>query len=211
MKIRSVTELFDFVCDETSWRRKELSDLWMATESRNANESAVCRRSFVVLALGHWEGGVRRMAQAYLTYACFTCTTLDELRPSFMSFLLSKELASIRDGDSLAAASLLAERIDSWRQEAAAISADAVHTGGNLSPKRLRAVCKALALPYDDKLAVRENFIDQSLKQRHDIAHGDRLPVDREDVVAIHNGIDVMLDVFASLVVDSAMAKTFLR
>lgn len=211
MKVRSTSELFDLVCDEMSWRRKELSDLWLLSEAATTHEAAACRRAFVVLALGHWEGGVKRMAQAYLAYACSVAAILDDLKPCFVGLVLENRIEALQSSETLGAATELANSLDSLRAKPFALNRDAIRTGGNLSSRRLQSVCGALSLPYGSELAVREKFIDQALRQRHDVAHGKRLPISRGDVVAIRLGIDVLLDKFAEVVVESALAKDFLR
>jgi hypothetical protein len=68
MKIRSVSELVDFLDEDLAWRKRELTTFrFLMGRSRPHEREAVLRAAVCVL-YAHWEGFVKNGATGYVNY-----------------------------------------------------------------------------------------------------------------------------------------------
>ena len=66
MKLRTVENLIDFLNEDIAWRKKELSSLKNNILQANVKLRLTAIRAGVVLLYAHWEGFIKRSAEAYL-------------------------------------------------------------------------------------------------------------------------------------------------
>jgi hypothetical protein len=68
-KIRSQSELLDFIDSEIAWRRKEIIDI--KSVSWDKRDTLYCRslsKALVLISYSHWEGFVKSASMAFLQY-----------------------------------------------------------------------------------------------------------------------------------------------
>ena len=92
MKIRTIDELQDYVDKEMSWRRKELSaiksNIFVAKEF--AKNTAL--RSGIAILYAHWEGMIKNIATAYLSFVANQRLQYKELKNNFWSIAVKNDL-----------------------------------------------------------------------------------------------------------------------
>jgi hypothetical protein len=211
MKIRSVGEFEDFVAEDFSWRRKELTNIRNTALSAKGSAQDVLIRSAVTILYAHWEGFVKQAAVAKINYLSCKGYKYHQLASSFTAF------AALDDFDGQipakkfdAIAKLTGGGIDLDR----GISAGAtkyIDAKSNLNSEVLRDISLKVCVDYGD-FELKENLIDESfLGLRNRICHGERIRVGVEDFDSLYLEVTALMDLFKNSILNSVVTESFLR
>jgi MAE_28990/MAE_18760-like HEPN len=211
MKIRSTSEFEDFIAEEYSWRRKELTNIRnMALSARKSTQEALIR-SAVAILYAHWEGFIKQSSIAKIKYLSSKGYKYNQLAPSFTAF------AALSDFDGQipakkfdAIAKLTGGGLDLDRS----IAADAekyIDTKSNLNSEVLKDIALKVCLDYSE-FELKENLINESfLGLRNKICHGERTNISSEDFDLLYSEITALMDLFKTAILNSVFTKSFLK
>src|SRR5262245_55492883 len=123
----------DWLDDEFSWRRIELSHYERVVRTAKLGTEAMIVRGAIPILYAHWEGFVKTSGTAYLEFVLSRNKKFDNLKPNFLALGMKKHLheaASTLKGKIFAEACdlILAKR----STRAYFMTQDAVDTGSNL-------------------------------------------------------------------------------
>ena len=214
MKVRTVEDFVDRLAEEISWRRKELTELKRLVETSSSNQTrqAVLTRAAVALLYAHWEGFVKAVAELYLEFVrmqrCKNCELSNNLLAVVMRAQLNTAGASNKIGPHIA----MVEYFRTQSEEKAILpSKKVVRTDANLSSKVLMEILDILGIEAAE-YSPKWNLLDNSLlARRNHIAHGNLLPVEAEDYLALHEEIVALMALFRNSIENAAVTKAFLK
>lgn len=211
MKIRSTSEFEDFIAEEYSWRRKELTNIRnMALSARKSTQEALIR-SAVAILYAHWEGFIKQSSIAKIIYLSSKGYKYNQLAPSFTAFAaLSDFDGQIPTKKFDAIAKLTGGGLDLDRS----IPADAekyIDTKSNLNSEVLKDIALKVCLDYGE-FELKENLINESfLGLRNKICHGERTNISPEDFDLLYSEITTLMDLFKTAILNSVFTKSFLK
>jgi MAE_28990/MAE_18760-like HEPN len=211
MKIRSITELEDFISAEYAWRRKELTNIRnIALSTRKASQGSLLRASIPIL-YAHWEGFVKHLAMAKIQYLVAIGHKYSDLAPSFHAYAVLEEYK----GKTLtknfeALAKIMEGRID--LSKSIKISPEKyIDAKSNLNSEVLKEIAIKASLDYSH-FELKEKLIDESfLGLRNKICHGERVSITTEDFEDLYREVTELIDLFKNLVLNSVYDKSYLR
>jgi hypothetical protein len=212
VRIRTKEELVDFLDEELSWRRKELSTLKGNVDSSRPKLQPTAIRAAIVLLYAHWEGFIKQAAEAYLAYVVARRLKHKDLSLNFVAVSLRQKLHEFGDTNKATLHNQFVEHVFTCGNETAILNRDRViRTGDNLKSSILQEILAAIGLdfsPYDTK----SNLIDeQLLKYRNNIAHGKNLPVDAKEYESLHAEVQKMLESIKSDIETAALTSKYRR
>jgi hypothetical protein len=212
VKIPTLTILESAIQRDLSWRRKELSSLYLSAISAIAGSDAQSRasRAGIVLSYAHLEGFARESTRYYLSYVKGRFLRWSELSPNFIALKLSKMVSQGTAkvsyyGD---AAVYLSSKMNDI---ADLPSVEVITAKSNLTFAQFSEMLYTINIdpaPFETK----RNFFDiVLLERRNAIAHGEERKTSLDDYLEVHSEILEILDDLSDLLMDSASNKAFLR
>ncbi len=178
--VRTISDFQEVLDEELSWRLKELAELKAAARRPQALTEITVVRAGAALAYAHWEGFVKAAAVAYVDYVNSTRTNVKDLATCFAVLSLQSKIQPLIETKSADLSSAAFEFIrDRLNQRAQLAGKEVVSTESNLSSTILKQILGALGIDIT-RYETRFNFIDGTLlKNRHAVAHGEKLVLDR--------------------------------
>lgn len=210
--IRTLTELQSLLDDEFSWRLKELAELKSAVRRPQPLSEATVVRAGTALAYAHWEGFVKAASAAYIDYVSSTRTANCDLTTPFAVLSLNSKLKIVTETNSAQVSASALEFIrDEMNQRANLIGKELISTEANLSSTVLRRILGAVGLSTA-RYETRFNFIDETLlKNRHAVAHGDLLVLDRSGWTTVADETITLLRWIKTDIENAASTSAFRR
>ena len=214
MMIRSLTLLNEYLDNELSWRKKELTTLkFMLTKSR-AHEEGILTRAALCILYAHWEGFVRAAATSYVDYVVRQGVHLRDLSPNFIALGLRSEIRIAGGSDKSTMHTKLVKRMRSDLSESFRTdSRRAIQTGSNLKVDVLNEILSVIGVDPTNYLGKRV-IIDRLVRQRNLVAHGahgegfEIVPCDYE---TLHSHVIVLVEMFRTDVENAAVQKSYLQ
>jgi len=208
MKVVTKELFLDYVAFERAWRIKEidaLKKLASAPQNTIPKKDVICR-SGTALLYAHWEGFVKNVGSRFLEHVSLQQLTLSELKPNFITLILSKKIFALQNSKRLSTFDEIISILDSDQNKKRHLPyKDLVNTKSNLNSDVLREIIWCLGLEYDP-FKGSEKLIDTILLgRRNHIAHGNDTYVDKEDFIDLADHVIVLLDTFRNLAENSAI------
>lgn len=213
MKIRGAQELIDFLGERKQFRKRELVSLSQDLSPSKGSPSARVCRTAVVLAYAHWEGFVKDSARAYVRLVSYKSRGLNALSLCFQALACRQELLSAQPATRRIHPHLaLTRRFTDAVALSCSINADAaIDTESNLSAIVFENICLSVGLDYAANWAADGPFIDDLLRSRCEVAHGELVTPEakyaRETVVFAIRAIDR----FSNDIENAAVLECYLR
>lgn len=193
-----------------AWRRRELILAYLAVPSDDASARMYCRQA-VLLLYAHVEGFVKFAATSYLSAISESGVQTATLCHELLGLALPSEVNRAIADSSMAIIGKVVERaINNPATLPELPSKGIVRTHANLSPKRLRKILATIGLDQTRYSAIEIDVLNRLLKWRNAIAHGQGVPIDRDDYRALHHRIVDFMDDFKNYLEDSAAGDAYL-
>ncbi len=215
MKIRSETELNDFLDTELAWRKKELINLRSFVDKQHGKRTdKTMLRCAVVLLYAQWEGFVKEASKAYLYYVFLLERKYLNLNNNFIALSLKKKLSNLditsfqlyrNTVDFLLIDANLQNNIEPPNIEIE------VDTQSNLNPKVLKEIVSKLGFDYSLYEAKEKPIIDKLLEMRNKIAHGNKEDIVYADYLILHEGVFEMINILKNQIDNAVSLKQYLR
>lgn len=214
MKIRNIEQLNQFLDEEISWRRKELSVLLGLIKSSPEEESK-CKtliRSGITVLYAHWEGFVKRAATAYLNYVVMQKLKYNQLTSNFLALAMKGKLNLMEETNRATVFNEVTEFILSGLDKRCSINYKrSINTESNLSSQVFKQILSVLNLDYSP-YELKEKFIDMKiLRRRNAIAHGERLDIDKEEYISVHKELIEIINSFKNQIDNAADIGAYKR
>lgn len=189
MKIRSQSELTDFLDQALAWRKQEMTNLRFSIQKTNReHEKRLLTRAGVPLLYAHWEGFAKSACEAYLGFVARQGLRYDQLKTNFVA-IASK--GAIREAGQSNRIQLYLNVIEFATFNQGNIGkftlAGSIDSEDNLSSKVLINLLTTVGIYCDDFFTTRFLVLDGSLlKKRNEIAHGEKTEIDIVDYDQLH-------------------------
>src|SRR5687768_8678129 len=95
MRIRTLTDLNDYLNEELRWRRSELIVLKALVDTARPHQRPTVIRVGLCLLYAHWEGFVKQATSAYLDYVVRQGLNLCDLTPNIVAIALRSRLRAV--------------------------------------------------------------------------------------------------------------------
>jgi len=210
MKIPTIASFEEALQKDLSWRRKELSSLYLAAIGAQPGSDAQSRaaRSGVVLSYAHLEGFSREAIRCYLLFVKGRFLKWSELAPNFVALKLSRTVAQ-----GTSKPSYYRDAAHYWTSQLDEIAElpgpDAITAKSNLTFAQFSEMLYAVNIdpaPFQTK----KNFFDIILLERRNaIAHGEEKKTSLEDYRQVHVEVVEIIDRLATTLVDSALQSGY--
>lgn len=178
-----------FLQDDLSWRKKEISDLYMICLDNNKE---VIFKSMILILYAHWEGYIKKSSKLYIKYIAEKKTKIEDLTANFKAIALKSNVNKcIENYDKLTLANEL-DFMNKYQRMANKKfklnidpdndrESDIINTHHNLKPKVFENIINILGLKYNDAYRVRENYISNNLlASRNTIGHGSKFNLEEQ-------------------------------
>ena len=214
MRVRSLTELTQFLDDELAWRKKELTTLKVLLDkSRRQHETALLLRAAICLLYAHWEGFVKAAATGYLSYVATRGLRYQDLTPNFVALGLWSDISQAGQSNLPTLRTALTTKLISGLSEHARINWEqSIDTGSNLNSKMLNEIMCAVGLDSREYL-LKKLIIDQRLlANRNAIVHGERRPeIGADEYATLNDDIVQLVERFRTDIENAAATNSFRR
>lgn len=212
MKLRSVSELVDFLDEELTWRKRELTTIKFLVSRRRRHEQEAMLRAGICILYAHWEGFIKSAATGYVNYVALKGLKYCDLSPSMVALGLRGRLQAAEVTNRVTIHTQVTGFLMSDMRENARLPwEDAISARDNLNSEVLQEIVHLLDidyLPYATKKALLD---ERLLANRNKISHGQRLSIDRTHYDELHNEVVNLLNMFRNDVENAALVKRFHR
>lgn len=208
--------LQDRLDKDLSWRKKEISNLFLHIETQVGELRIALIRGSITLLYAHWEGFIKNASVSYLQCIRDLNLTLNCLKDNFWHISLGQKFSSQQISfRSYSHQKQVFEYIQRELKNEQLLVAPkyVIDTKSNLKFEVFQTIAKQIGVDiswYETK----KNFINtRLLKLRNAIAHGEFSKHEdlREDFRVIKKEIIIFLDTYRDLIITSFEKKEFLR
>lgn len=212
MKIRSTSDLLDYLDHEMAWRIKEVHVLKMAVyNAKGANVSAHLRAG-VAMLYAHWEGFVKNSANAYVAYLAHRGDRNRDLQACFVALGMKTMLASSHESSkSSIAVSTVSYLLTEIDKPAKLPRKDIINTESNLNSVVFTNILGWIGFE-STKYSPRFSLIDTALlKARNAIAHGEYFEIDEPRFDSLIVDVLELLRWFKTDIENAVVTQAFLK
>jgi len=212
MSIRTKENLFDKISEDLVWRKKEISQLkgFVSSESTPEYRVKMLCRSGTALLYAHWEGFVKKSGGYYLEYVALQRLSISELNSNFVTLMLKGKIDSCSTSKKYSVFGQITDLLLHQPSTQAKIPyKNGVKTESNLSSTVLKEITWCLGIEYG-LFEPKEKLINQKLLgRRNHIAHGEELPVNREDFLDLADEVLGLMILFKNLLENATMTENY--
>ena len=211
-KCRTLNDLLESIDHEFSWRFSELKNVLLAIRSCETDKK---RQSFIragiSLCYAHWEGFVKNVGNLYLSYISLQRLPNKRLQSSFVISSIDWKMRQ-ESHNSVISTKDITTFLNYLRKEFDRRSyvqyKNQINTKSNLSYKVFVYICKILCLNHDD-FELKQKKIDELVKSRNSIAHGEYINFDESYYEDLHNFTLEILRLFKEKIFYAAENKQY--
>ena len=197
MKIRSISELSEFLDGELSWRKKELTAVKLMLGSLRPHERRAMLRAGLCLLYAHWEGFVENAATSYVTYVSNKGLKYSELAPNFVALGFRGQIKEAGASNRPSLHTELVARLMSDLKDEASLSPNtAINTASNLNFQVFEEVLCVLGLDKTSYLSKKALIDERLVRKRNEVAHGRYSEIEEDEYLDLHSNLIDMVDLF---------------
>ena len=212
MKIRSLGELVDYLGRDLGWRRRELTTIRLRISRDRSHQRIASLRSGVCLLYAHWEGFVRKAGQAYIRFVNSRGLRMADLSEGLLTLALRGRISRCEQSKKISVRmELVSFLLSDMSEDARLPLSNAIATRANLNTQQFREILDMLGLDPAEYLKKTGLIDGRLIRWRNGIAHGDRIDVEEQDYVALHDGVIMLLDRFRTDLENAAVTGAFRR
>ncbi len=211
MRIRSISQLNEFVDNELSWRKRELTTLrFMIGKARRDHEKRLLLRAGICILYAHWEGFIKSVARSYVSFVAMRGLRYCDLAPNFIALGLRSDILTAGQSRRATVHTELTTKFLSGLSERASIDWEhAVDTQSNVNSKVLQDILRTLGLDDKDYLTKGHLIDERLLGNRNMVAHGGRLDIEQDDYDTVHDEIIQLVEWFRTDVENAAIQGSY--
>ena len=210
MRIRSQTQLAQYLEEELAWRKRELTTLKLMLGSRREHHRQLLLRAAICVLYAHWEGFIRAAATGYLSYVATQGLRFIDLTPNFVALGLRSEISQAGKSNMPTIHTALTTRLMLGLSERASIDWESsVETHSNLNSKNFIEILCLLGLD-DKEYLLKQHLLDQRLLgKRNLIAHGRQTEIEIDEYFGLHDQIVQLVERFRTDVENAAALENY--
>lgn len=212
MKIRSQTELQDYLDRTLALRKRELTTLrFIIMQTNREHEKVALLRSSLPMLYAHWEGFIKDSSIAYLEYISRQRLALNTLKPNFVAVTLKEKLMTAGISKKTRIHKEFVDYfLDNFETNVAFNPVSVIDTESNLSSEVLKEIMFTVGLDFDDNWHKKTQLIDhQLLKSRNEIAHGEPVTIDLALFEQLHKFVLDSLEEYKTLIENSVALSSY--
>lgn len=208
--IRSLDELNEFLSNNLSWRKKELTTLNFMVSRSCPHERDVLLRGSICLLYAHWEGFIRDASTSYICFVVSQGLRFRDLAPNFIALGLLPNISQIQQTRFATVHSRLTINFTSQLSEQFSLDCEkAINTRSNINSKIFEEICQIIGIK-NANYASKNNLLDERLLgNRNRVSHGRRLEIDSNDYVLLHDTVVELIEKFRTDVEKAAECGTY--
>lgn len=213
MKIRSICELEDYLDEEISWRKKEMTLAINNFQASKAKTIDHYSRAAILMIYSHWEGFIKRCAQAYLLYINNLGIRCKDIKINFLSLALMKETDGNSSIKKIITRKAVIDFLAGELNEKFSIDIAQIDTESNLNIEVLEGICYLVGMDASSFMQKKIWIDSRLLNYRNKIAHGEKVIYSSLDFdpKELKDEIQNLLELFKSNVLNAALLKSYLK
>lgn len=203
-KIKSESKLFEFIDSEIAWRKKEIIDLKSVTLQ---SQNRVNRKVLVLISYSHWEGFVKSISRAYLSYLRFMSYPRERLSEKIIAPMLL-QLGGQKHKDKV---NLLNDILCDPTKKIDFNIDLLIDAESNLNFEVLEKIMHNIGTNADH-FDLHKQFIDQQLLgTRNPLAHGEEKFIDHKRSIEIADTVMDMISQYKTVVENIVCTKDYFK
>ena len=213
MSFKSKESLIDFVNQQSQQRKREIISIAQFLNTGRDHEQKMLCRGAVLLAYAHWEGFVKDISLAYVAHVAFKAPAFEDLTQNFQALAFKTKItvcgkATKRIQPHL---DLLQEILDAQEEKVTIDPQKSIDTESNLDSTVFENICKIVGINYSSHWVTYGPFIDDFVKTRCMIAHGELIMPDRRHAEEVLEFTRESIDRFGADISNATVMKTYIR
>jgi len=180
MKIKTKEELIDYVHSDLAWRKQEIAEITAFLNFSQLNDSTIFRISIPIF-YAHFEGFTKNMCNALTVFLNYQNYKFSDLSCSISSIILKRRFNNVNASKKNSSFLELNNFVRNG-SEIANFSTNSFLTYSNLTWEIFEDIMLTLGFKTHqmDIFKTKAPKINLLVELRNDIAHGKRMPVDKE-------------------------------
>lgn len=214
MKINTVEELQDILDEDLSWRKKELIDIKRLVNSDDRNKDFFIRAGIALLS-AHFEGFIRNAAKYYVIFVSCQKIPIKDIKNNFISLKLKKKIIECGLTEKCSIHTTLFDKLDQIKSGYFGMKFSEgyriIETNSNPTSKVFEEIVKSIGLSFF-LFDIKKKYIDYNmLSKRHEIVHGEKTILDKEDFIETYMQIMDTIESFKKIIIEAAEGKEYLK
>ncbi|MCD4811389.1 hypothetical protein K8R14_02150 [bacterium] len=210
MKIQTVEELADYLASDLGWRKKELTFIVNSIKVEYESNIDIQLRIGTAILYAHWEGFIKNAGKYYIIYVKQLGLKYEELNDNFVALALRSKFNGLETAKTSKHTELVRILINDLSKMAIIPYYDVINTKSNLKWPIFKEILDTLGLEYSFYMT-KDKMINKLVKNRNDIAHGQRVYFDEDEFFNMYREVMNMLDYFKEQIIQSALTENFKR
>lgn len=212
MRLKTINQFLSKLNDELTWRQREIIDLRMQAQRKNAAGQKPLLRAGTTLLYSHWEGFIKNASEHLLNYIANQHLKNSELSDIFLIHSYKSHLFSLSDSKSVVIALESLRFIFGEMNASARISyRNFVDTESNLKSSVFDRIARSVGVDVNNYMHLYP-FIDETIvNKRNSIAHGEYLDIDADEYKRISDKVFELIRCYKTDIENIAVQRTFTR
>lgn len=211
MKLRTIEELGEALSNSITWRKHELKNL-DSFFKQSKKPLLPLAKGALLITYGHWEGGVKELAQCYLHFVERQKCLRSELQPAFLALASISAIKSAAESNNILPYLQAVDYVLNAQHHRYRLpNIQLIDTESNLSSKVLRNILMCVGLTESWTLfEAKQRVIDVALlKVRNDIAHTGTTDREELDLGELLENVMELLETFKTELENAAVMKKY--